>query len=373
MTEKVPLLDLKGQFRSLEKELREAIDRVLQSQYFILGPEVEGLEKEVAPYVGCRHAIGVSSGSDALLVALMALDLRPGDEVITTPFTFFATAGAVARMGARPVFVDIEPRSFNLDPERLAAAFTSRTKAVIPVHLFGQAAEMDPIAELCRERGVPIVEDAAQAIGTEYRGRRVCSLGAIGCLSFFPSKNLGALGDGGMVTTNDDALAHRLRILRAHGSEPKYYHKWIGGNFRLDALQAAVLRVKLRHLDAWSEARRRNADRYDRMFAQADLGENVITPWRRPGDRHIFNQYVLRVRNRDALRKRMTEQGVATEIYYPLSLHMQECFAYLGHGKGDFPESEKAAADSIAVPIYPELAEAQQARVVEVIREFYRS
>jgi dTDP-4-amino-4,6-dideoxygalactose transaminase len=370
MNEKVQLLDLKAQFRSIEKDVREAIDRVLASQHFILGPEVEALEAEVAPYVGCKHAIGVTSGSDALLIALMVLGVGPGDEVVTTPFTFFATVGAIVRVGAKPVFADIEPTSFNIDPAKLEKVLTNRTKAVIPVHLFGQTADMDPIMKLCAPRKIAVIEDAAQAIGTEYQGKRAGSIGSIGCFSFFPSKNLGAMGDGGMVSTNDPELAEKLKIFRSHGSKPKYFHKYVGGNFRLDALQAAVLRAKLKHLDAWTQKRLENADRYDRLFTDAGLPRWVRIPWRRKGDRHIFNQYVIRTPKRDELRKYLGDQGVQTEIYYPLSLHMQECFKDLGYKPGDFPESEKAAADTVALPIYPELPPAHQERVVSVIRDF---
>ncbi|MFH1262550.1 MAG: DegT/DnrJ/EryC1/StrS family aminotransferase [Pseudomonadota bacterium] len=371
MTGKVPLLDLHAQYRSIESELRAALEKVFASQHFILGPEVEALEKEIAPYVGCQHGIGVTSGSDALLVSLMVLGVGPGDEVITVPHTFFATVGAISRLGAKPVFVDVEPTSFNMDPKKLEKAFTSRTKALIPVHLFGQAADMAPIVDLCKKRNVPIIEDAAQAIGTEYQGKRVGTFGTTCCFSFFPSKNLGAMGDGGMVTTNDPDLAEKLRIYRGHGSKPKYYHKYVGGNFRLDALQAAILRVKFKHLDSWTKKRQENADRYDRLFKDAGLEKFVTLPWRRKGDRHIFNQYVIRGPKRDELKKHLTEKGVGTEIYYPLPLHLQECFRDLGHKTGDFPESEKAANDSMAVPIYPELTPAQQEQVVGVIREFY--
>ncbi len=372
MTNEVPLLDLHAQFRTIEPEIRKAIDAVLASQRFILGPEVESLEKECADYVSCKYGIAVSSGSDALLVALMALGIKEGDEIITSPHTFFATAGAIARLGAKPVFCDIELQTYNLDPTQVKSKVTSRTKAFLPVDLFGQSADLAPLVELSQAHSIPIIEDAAQAIGTEYQGKRVGSFGQISCFSFFPSKNLGAMGDAGLVTTHDAALAEKLRVLRSHGSKPKYFHKYIGGNFRMDALQAAILRVKLRHLESWTSARQKNADRYDHLFRDAGL-EEVVVPWRRPKDRHIFNQYVLRVPRRDELKKFLADKGIQTEIYYPLPMHLQECFAYLGHKKGDFPKSEEAANHSIAIPIFPELTSAQQEMVVSAIRSFYRS
>ncbi len=362
----VPLLDLKAQFEPIEGEIRQAIDAVLASQRFILGPEVTGLEEEVAAYSGCAHGIGVSSGSDALLCALMALKIGPGDEVITSTFSFFATAGCIVRLGAKPVFVDIEPDTFNIDPKHVASALTDRTKAILPVHLFGQCADMDPILTLAEARGIAVVEDAAQAVGATYRTRPAGSLGTLGCLSFFPSKNLGAFGDGGMIVTNDAALAEACRVLRVHGGKPKYYYRMIGGNFRLDALQAAILRVKLRHLDAWSEARRRNAARYDALFADSAVGVPLV----RPENVSIYNQYVIRVPRRDELKTALTEAGIGTEIYYPLSLHMQDCFAYLGYKAGDLPVSEKAAAEVLAIPIYPELTEPMQQYVAERILSF---
>ncbi len=370
---KVPLLDIAAQFNPIEKEIRAAIDGVLATHRYIQGPEVQGLESEVASYVNAKSGVGVSSGSDALIISLMTLGVGQGDEVITTPYTFFATVGAIARVGAKPVFVDIDPKTYNMNPEKLEQAFTEKTKAIIPVHLYGQATDMDPLLDLCKKRNIAVIEDAAQAIGTEYKGKRAGSMGTVGCFSFFPSKNLGCLGDGGMVTTCDEELAERLRIFRNHGSKPKYYHKFIGGNFRLDALQAAVLRVKLKHLDSWTQARQKNADHYDELFKNADLGEKVITPWRRPGDRHIFNQYVIRAENRDALKKHLTEAGIGNEIYYPLCLHMQECFAHLGYKEGDFPESEKAAQETLAIPIYGELSPEQQSQVVTAIQAFYKS
>jgi dTDP-4-amino-4,6-dideoxygalactose transaminase len=365
----VPLLDLKAQFASIEGDVRAAIDRVLTSQHFIMGPEVEACEREVALYSSCRHGIGVSSGTDALLVALMALDIGAGDEVITTPYSFFATAGVIARLGAKPVFVDIRPDSYNIDPERIEAAITPRTKAIMPVHLYGQCADMDPILAIAARHGLPVIEDAAQAIGAEDKGRRAGSMGTIGCFSFFPSKNLGAFGDGGMVVTNDDALAEKLRVLRVHGSKPKYFHKIVGGNFRLDALQAAVVRVKLGHLDAWTAARQRNAALYDVKLAESGVTAKGLALPAVCRNRHIFNQYVLRTERRDELQARLKERGIGTEIYYPQPLHLQECFAGLGYGIGDMPQAEAAAKQTLALPIYPELTVAQIDEVVGAVSE----
>ncbi|MFH1549940.1 MAG: DegT/DnrJ/EryC1/StrS family aminotransferase [Planctomycetota bacterium] len=368
----VPLLDLKAQYSAIGDEVREAINRVLESQRFILGPEVKALEDEIAEYCNCRYAVGVSSGTDALLVALMAIDVKAGDEVITTPYSFFATAGVVHRLGATPVFVDIEPDTYNINPELIESAITPRTKAVIPVHLFGQCAEMEPVLKIAERHGLKVIEDAAQAIGAEYKGRRAGSMGDIGCFSFFPSENLGACGDGGMVTTNDKTLAGKMHALRVHGAEPKYYHQIVGGNFRLDAVQAAVLRVKLRHLDEWSEARQKNAADYDRRLTETGLaGKKVILPTVRQ-NRHIFNQYVLRVKNRDGLITYLRDEDAGCEVYYPVPLHLQKCFSYLGLRKGAFPESERAAESTLAIPIYPELTEAQRAYVVDKIASFYR-
>ena len=368
---RVPLLDLRAQYQTLRGDISAAIERVVESQHFILGPEVSALEAETAAYSGCAHAVGVSSGTDALLIALMALDVGPGDEVITTPFTFFATAGVVARLGARTVFVDIEPDSYNIDPKGIDAVLTPRTKAIVPVHLYGRLADMDAIGAIAGAAGVPVVEDAAQAIGArDARGRRAGAIGDMGCFSFFPSKNLGAFGDAGMVTTNDAARDAQLKRLRVHGSEPKYYHSVVGGNFRIDALQAAVLRVKLPHLDAWSDARRRNADHYRALFAAADLADHVKLP--ADVDGHIYNQFVVRAERRDALRAHLDSSGVGTEIYYPLPLHLQECFAGLGYAAGDFPHSEQAAREVLALPIYPELQADDLEYVVASIAEFYR-
>jgi dTDP-4-amino-4,6-dideoxygalactose transaminase len=386
----VPLLDLKPQYQALKPEIDAALLAVCASQGFILGPAVRDLEAKVAAYSQCRFGIGVSSGTDALLIALMALDIGPGDAVITTPYTFFATGGTIARTGARPLYVDIEPASFNLSGAAVRAfieaqceprdgmlvhrASGTRVKALMPVHLYGQVADMEPLIAIASRYGLKVIEDAAQAIGAEdAKGRRAGSLGDIGCLSFFPTKNLGAFGDAGMCVTRDPQLAERLEILRVHGGKPKYYHAFIGGNFRIDEIQAAVLGVKLPHLDAWSEGRQRNARFYDAAFARAGLADRVVTPpAAAQGARHIYNQYVLRVRERDALRQHLTAAGVGTEIYYPVPLHLQTCFAYLGHARGEFPESERAADESVALPIFPELSESQLQYVVDAIAAFYR-
>ena len=391
----VPLLDLKAQYATIRDEVRAAIDRVADSQHFILGPEVEALEKEVAEYSQCQFGIGVSSGSDALLVALMAIDLKPGDEVITTPYTFFATAGAVARLGGKSVFVDIDPATYNIDAATIEAAVTDRTRAIIPVHLYGQVADMDPIMEVAKRHNLIVIEDAAQAIGAEYKGRRAGSIGHLACFSFFPSKNLGGFGDGGMITTNDAALADRVKLLRNHGYRPKYYNKVVGGNFRLDAIQAAVLRVKLKYLDGWTEGRQRNAERYRELFEQAELAirpnalaelrsdarndgkspldgvAGVVLPTEEPDGRHIYNQFVIRSGRRDELIAFLKARQIGTEIYYPVPMHMQECFADLGYTNGDFPESESAAAETLALPIYPELTDEMMESVVQSIAEFH--
>lgn len=369
----VPLLDLKAQYATIREEVRAAVDRVLESQYFILGPEVEALEAEVAAYCQCRYGIGVSSGSDALLVALMALDLQPGDEVITTPYTFFATAGAIVRLGAKPVFVDIDPITYNIDPARLEAVVTPQTRAIIPVHLYGQMADMDPVMAVAERHGLVVIEDAAQAIGAEYKGQRAGSIGHFGCFSFFPSKNLGGVGDGGMVTSNDAALADKVRLLRGHGARPKYHHKVVGGNFRLDALQAAVLRVKLPYLDGWTAARQRNAETYRRLFAESGLAasEQVVLPVDAGYGRHIYNQFVIRAKRRDGLADYLKQQGIGSEVYYPLPMHLQDCFAGLGLVAGSFADSEAASQETLALPIYPELSEAMLAHVVQAITAFY--
>ena len=377
----VPLLDLKAQYATIRDEIREAIDRVVESQYFILGPEVAALEKEIAAYSQCEFAVGVSSGTDALLVALMAIDLKPGDEVIMPTYTFFATAGVVARLGAKPVFVDIDPLTYNVDPATVEAAITARTRAIIPIHLYGQMADMDPIMDVARRHQLHVIEDAAQAIGSEYKGRRAGAIGDMGCFSFFPSKNLGGFGDGGMVTTNDAGLADQVRLLRNHGYRPKYYNKAVGGNFRLDALQAAVLRVKLNYLDSWTEGRRRNAGFYRRGFEESGLVVNhqsltglqagVVLPLESADARHIYNQFVIRVSRRDELINYLKAHKIGSEIYYPVPTHLQECFASLGYRAGQFPHSELAANETLALPIYPELTEAMIGRVVAAIGTFH--
>jgi dTDP-4-amino-4,6-dideoxygalactose transaminase len=378
----VPLLDLKAQYATIKEELRAAVDRVVESQHFILGPEVVALEESVAQYSGCAHGIGVSSGTDAILVALMALGVGPGDEVITTPYTFVATATSIARVGARAVLVDIDPRTYSLDVSRVEAAITPRTKAIMPVHLYGQMADVVALAEIAARHSIPLVEDAAQAIGAEESGRRAGSIGALGCLSFFPSKNLGGFGDGGMVVSNDAKLAERVRLLRNQGQQPKYFSVEVGGNFRLDALQAAVLRAKLPHLDGWTAARQRNAATYRSLFAQAGLavcdgalagGAELSLPVALPGHRHVYNQFVIQVDKRDALRQYLAERQIGSEVYYPQPMHLQRCFASWGHKEGDFPASERAAAHSLALPIYPELEPAMLETVVAAVRGFLRS
>ncbi|MEX0777893.1 MAG: DegT/DnrJ/EryC1/StrS family aminotransferase [Phycisphaeraceae bacterium] len=364
----VPLLDLKMQYQSLKHELLPAVEAVLASQACINGPAVVELEKAIAQYAHAAACIGVSSGTDALVCALMALDIGAGDEVITSPYTFFATAGSIARLGAKPVFVDIDPVTFNLDTAKIPAALTPRTKAIMPVHLFGQTADMDPILALAKERGLHVIEDAAQAIGATCKGRPAGSMGTVGCFSFFPSKNLGAAGDGGAIVTQDAALAERMRILRNHGAKPKYYHQFIGGNFRLDTIQAAYLLVKLKHLDSWSQQRRRNAAIYDQLLVEVP---QVTRPVIAAGNTSIYNQYVIRVPRRESLRQHLTEQGIGCEVYYPLSLHEQACFADLGYAAGAFPQSQRAAAESLALPIYPELTAEQMGYVVETIKGFY--
>lgn len=369
---KIPLLDLHAQYTPLRDEILAAITRVCDSQRFIMGPEITELERELAALIGVRHAVAVSSGTDALLVSLMALGIKAGDEVVTTTYSFFATAGAVARLGARSVLVDIDPATYNIDPDQVRAAITPRTKAIMPVHLFGLMADMDPLVEIAARANVPIVEDAAQAIGAAYKSRPAGTIGAFGCFSFFPSKNLGAFGDAGLVTTNDDNLAKRARLMRTHGMEPKYYHHIVGGNFRMDALQAAVLRVKAPHLAAWTEARRANAARYLSLFREAGLGERLTLPVEPAGRRHIFNQFVIRTPERDALKRHLDERGIGNEIYYPVPFHLQSCFADLGYGPGAFPHAERAAAESLAIPVYGELVPAQQEAVVEAIASFLR-
>ena len=363
----VPLLDLKAQYATIKDEILPAVSDVFDSQWFIGGPTLAAFEKQVAEYSGTAEAVGVSSGTDAILCALMTLGIGAGDEVITTPFTFFATGGCIARTGAKPVFVDIDPATYNIDPAKIEAAVTPRTKVIMPVHLFGQLADMDPICQLAAKHNIQVVEDAAQAIGAKYKGKAAGNFGIAGCLSFFPSKNLGGFGDGGMILTNDADLAESLRQMRNHGAKPKYYHKRIGGNFRLDALQAAILAVKLAHLDTWSAGRVANAAKYNALFADC---EAITTPFIHPDCTTIYNQYTLRVPNRDELRAHMKDVGVGCEVYYPVPLHVQECFTDLGYKAGDMPESEKAAAEVISLPIYPELVDEQIQHVTKTVLDF---
>lgn len=361
---KVPMLDLDAQYEPIRQQVLNAMIEVFDSKKFISGPQVSELEDTIADYCQCKYAMGVSSGTDAILVSLMALDIGYGDEVITTPFTFFATAGCVHRVGAKPVFVDIDPRTYNLNPELIEERITEKTKAIIPVHLFGQTADMDPIMKIASKYNLFVIEDAAQAIGAEYKGKKAGSLGDVGCFSFFPSKNLGCCGDGGMVTTNSEELAEKIRILRAHGSKPKYYHKVVGGNFRLDTLQAAVILAKFPFLESWHKARQANADYYDEH-----LDNVVTTPYVAPENRMIYNQYTIRTPERDALKRKLDEAGIGNTIYYPVPLHLQECFAYLGYKEGDLPEAEKAAKEVISIPIYGELTMAQKEYIVETIKK----
>jgi len=376
---KVPLLDLKKQYHSIKEEILTVAEEIFESQYFILGPRVEALEKDIAGYCSSKHALGVSSGTDALLISLMAADITSQHTVITTPYTFFATAGSIFRTGARPIFVDIDPDTYNMSPEGLENVIDSMTdnelaslKAVIPVHLYGQCADMDPILKIAKQYNLFVIEDAAQAIGAEYRGRRAGSMGDFGCFSFFPSKNLGAFGDGGMVITGSDELYDKLRVLRVHGSHPKYYHKLAGGNFRLDAIQAAIVSVKLKHLDKWTKSRQENARKYRELFANSGIDDVIKLPVEKE-DRHIYNQFVICVKDkRDDLRLFLNEGGVGTEIYYPIPMHLQECFLDLNYKKGDFPVAEHAALHTLALPVYPELSDDQLTYVVEKIEAFYK-
>ena len=368
----VPLLDLKEQNASLRPEIEAALGRVLDTNGFILGSEVVELEKELAAYCGTKYAIACASGSDAILLAFMALDVEPGDEVITTPYSFFATVSAITRLGATPVFVDIDPVTYNLDVSQIEAKITLRTKAIEPVHLYGQCADMAELNNFSDRHGIPLVEDAAQAIGAEENGVRAGAMGAIGCFSFYPSKNLGGMGDGGFLSVNDDQLASKLLALRVHGSEERYYHKYVGLNSRLDGFQGAVLRVKLPHLDGWTEKRRANAANYRRLFDERGLADRIGIPFERTEAKHIYNQYVIRIPHvRDELRSFLTEKGIGTDIYYPVPLHLQECFAYLGYKEGDFPETEKAAKETLALPIFPELRGDQQEYVANMIAGFF--
>ena len=384
----VPLLDLKAQFRGIKEPVMNAVEEVCDSQWFVMGPNVKELEEQVADYSQCKYGIGVSSGTDALLVALMALDINSGDAVITTPYTFFATGGTIARLGARPLFCDIDPVSYNISSQSVRDLIETecelvggslvhrdsgaKVRVLMPVHLYGQTADMDDLMAIADEFNLSVVEDAAQSIGSEYTdGRRAGSIGAIGCFSFFPSKNLGAFGDGGMCTTNDETLAERLGILRLHGGKPKYYHSVVGGNFRLDALQAAVLLVKLKHLDTWTAGRQANAAYYNDAFVNAGLEDKLCLPELTTGKRHIYNQYVIRATDRDGLRQHLVDNNIGTEIYYPVPLHLQKCFADLGYGEGSCPESERAAHETLAIPIYPELSEEQKTYVVNCVADFY--
>lgn len=364
----VPLLDLKAQYATIRKEVMAAISEVLESQCCIGGPKVAELEAKIAAISDCKFAVGVSSGTDAILNSLMCLEIGAGDEVITTPFTFFATAGCITRVGAKPVFVDIDPRTYNINPRLIESAVTKKTKAIMPVHLFGQMADMDPIMDIAKKHGLAVIEDAAQSITSTYKGKKAGSIGNVGCFSFFPSKNLGGIGDGGMVVTNDQKLYERLVMMRNHGMNPKYYHKYVGGNFRLDPIQAAALLVKLPHLDKWSQARRHNAAYYDKEFA----GSVVKTPYISPDCVSIYNQYVIRVPKRDELVKTLKAKSIGCEIYYPMPLHLQECFKHLGCKKGDFPEVEKAANEVLALPIYPELTDQMKDCVVDAILSFLK-
>jgi dTDP-4-amino-4,6-dideoxygalactose transaminase len=375
----IPFLDLKAQYLTVKEKIESAIEEVLEAQQFILGPKVEEFEHNIVTYSGTKYAVGVSSGTDALLISLMALDINPGDEIITSPFTFFATAGSIARLGAKPVFVDIDPITYNIDPEKIENAITNKTKAIIPVHLFGQCADMEPILEIAKKYNLHVIEDAAQSIGAEYKGQKAGTMGNLGIFSFFPSKNLGGFGDGGMVITNDEDLHKKIKILRIHGSEPKYYHKMLGGNFRLDALQAAILNEKLKYLDQWSQKRRDNAEYYDKKFRDRGLIQNgnITLPlpiYRNNTDKnyHIYNQYTIKTENRDKLRVFLEENGLKTAIYYPIPLHLQECFLGLGYKKGDFSVSEKSAKTVLSLPIFPELTTKQIDYIMQKVSDFFR-
>lgn len=377
---KVPLLDLKKQYKLIKEDVLKVTEEIYESQLFILGHHVESLEKELADYCNTKHGLGVSSGTDALLIALMAAEVGSGDIVITTPYTFFATAGSIARLGAKPFFVDIDPETYNISPEGIAKKIDSMNKsdrsclkAIMPVHLYGQCADMDPILEIAGANSLTVIEDAAQAIGAEYKGRRAGEMGDFGAFSFFPSKNLGAFGDGGFVTTNSESNYKTMTMLRNHGASPKYYHSMIGGNFRLDALQAAIVSIKLKHLDLWTKARQNNAAVYRNLFSQAGLEEKIIMPVEKE-NRHIYNQFVIRItHNRDKLRMFLQDSGIGTEVYYPVPLHLQKCFSFLDYRENDFPESEQAALQTLALPIYPELTMAQQEYVVDKIKHFVTS
>ena len=376
----VPLLDLKKQYQPMKEEIQKKLEEIIESQYFILGPNVTKLEEEIAKYCSTSHSVGVSSGTDALIISLMAADIKAGDLVLTTPYTFFATAGSIARVGAIPVFADIDPETYNISPESIKAIINKmdkeqllKLKAIIPVHLYGQCAQMEPILDIAKEHNLIVIEDAAQAIGAEYKGKRAGSMGDYGCFSFFPSKNLGAFGDGGIVTVNSKELYDKLIMLRMHGSQPKYYHKLIGGNFRLDAIQAAVVSIKLKYLDNWSKKRQENSTQYRELFKTAGLEDIITTPAEKE-NRHIYNQFVISIKEkRDELHKYLIEKNIGTDIYYPVCLHLQDCFAYLNHKKGDFPEAEFAADHTLALPIFPELTNEQLEYVVSTIKDFCKN
>ena len=368
---KIPILDLKAQFKPIRQEVLTAIEEVCDEQGFVLGPRVEQLEIALAKFVGTPHAIGVASGSDALLLSLMSIGVGPGDEVITVPFSFFSTAGVISRLNAKPVYVDIRPDTFNMDPELLADAMTRQTKAIVPVHLFGQCAEMEKICWIANQRNVPVIEDGCQAIGAARNGTQAGAFGYSGCFSFFPSKNLGGFGDGGLITTHNPGVADRLQMLRVHGSRTDYHHHLIGMNSRLDALQAAILQVKLKFLEGWAEQRRHNAEHYHQLFQEAGLLDRITLPFSDPANVHVYNQFTIRVQNRDQLSTYLTEHGVGNKIYYPVPLHLQECYQELGYHKGQFPVSEQAAHEVLSLPIYPELSHEQMVYIVETIKAFF--
>jgi len=376
---KVPFFDLTAQFKSIEAEIKSALDEVFKTQQFILGPPIQALEEKIAQYCRTRYAMGVASGSDALVLSLMALGIGAGDEVLLPPFTFFATAGSVSRLGAIPVFVDIDPETFNIDPSKIEEKITSKTKAILPVHLFGQCTDMDPLLQIAKTKKLFIIEDAAQALGAEYKpksgseGRRAGQIGNLGCFSFYPTKNLGAFGDAGMVVTDQPDFSEKVRLLRVHGSQPKYFHKSIGINSRLDTMQAAILLVKFKYLEKWTLERQKKAERYQLLFQDALSSVNGLRlPTIQYQNRHIFHQYVIRAPERDRLKKYLAEEGIGTDIYYPLPLHLQECFSFLKYKRGDFPNSERAAEEVLALPIYPELPEDHQTLVVDRIKAFYK-
>jgi dTDP-4-amino-4,6-dideoxygalactose transaminase len=377
----IPLLDLKAQYSTIKEEIHIAVERVLDSQQFILGAEVEALEKDLAGYCQCNYAFGVSSGTDALLLSLMAIGIKPGDEIITTPYTFFATSGSIVRLGAKPVYVDIDPETFNIQADQIEQKVTAHTKAILPVHLAGQMAIMDPIMGVAKQYGLYVIEDACQAIGADYKSQRAGSIGDLGCFSFFPSKNLGGYGDSGLVTCNDALIADKISMLRNHGQRPKYHNHFLGGNFRMDAIQAAVLRVKFNHLENWTETRREHSIKYRRLFTESEISislsefglkSGVVLPIESGFGRHIYHLYMIRTNNRDELASYLKDHGIGNEIYYPIPLHLQECFSDMGFKPGDFPQSERTAKESLALPIYPELTEDMLSRIVDTIVEFQK-